>query len=84
MNDSAWEVIIDKCPHCNNYISLHHRSKISERHLLELIFRDLIYHRYNECLDNIQGLKSINAEIEVESKSQYATSYKYKFAKIVI
>jgi hypothetical protein len=86
MNESAWETIIDKCPHCNNYISLHHRSTISERHLMELVFRDLIYHKGNECLYEIKRLKKVKAEIEIESRfiSGAAVLHKYEIRELII
>ncbi len=36
---------------------------------MELAFKDLIYHKYNNCINTIQNEKSIKAEIEIESKS---------------
>jgi len=78
MNISAWEMILDKCPHCGNYINLHHRSTISERHLMELIFGDLIYHKGNECLYEIKTPKRIKTEIEIETSSTKSV-YLYKY-----
>jgi hypothetical protein len=85
MNISAWEMIIDKCPHCKNYISVHHRSTISERHLMELIFSELNYHKGNECLYDIKEVKRISAEIEIESRynTGTATIHKYENRELI-
>ena len=67
MTKTAWEIIIHKCPHCKERLGIHHRSTISERHLMEMIFKDLNFHLGNECNDS--NPKSVKIEMETESIS---------------
>jgi hypothetical protein len=84
MNECSWEMFIDECPHCNKYISLHHRSTISERHLMELIFTDINQHKTNECLNIDTGLKRVNIEVEIESRSSKSVAILYKYVDMNI
>lgn len=79
MIDSAWELIVDRCHHCGEWISIHHRSTISERHLMEMIFQDLNHHRINKCDKEANFKKMSQFEIELEKKSDSSSTYLYKY-----
>ncbi len=76
MTKTAWEILIKKCPHCKERLGIHHRSTISERHLMEMIFKDLDFHLKNECNDS--NPKSVKVEIEVEIISNNSAIKLYK------
>lgn len=76
MNKTAWEIIIRRCPHCKERLGIHHRSTISERHLMEMIFKDINFHLNNECNDS--NPKSVKVEMETESISINSAIKLYK------
>jgi hypothetical protein len=76
MNKTAWEIIIHRCPHCKERLGIHHRSTISERHLMEMIFKDINFHLNNECNDS--NPKSVKVEMETESISNNSAIKLYK------
>lgn len=76
MVKTAWEIIINKCPHCKEKLGIHHRSTTSEKHLMDIIFKDLNFHLMNECID--ANPKVVTVEMETESLSDNSAIKLYK------
>lgn len=81
MVKTGWEVILHRCPHCKQRLNIHHRSTISDKHLMQMLFQDLNFHLGNECNDS--SLKVVSVEIEVESISNTLKLYKPEIVKLI-
>jgi hypothetical protein len=83
MIKSSWELNIDKCPHCNGDISIHYISTISERHLMDMVFKDINYHLGNECIDSKPKVNKVEIETESISETSAVRLYKSESTKVV-
>lgn len=84
MLKTSWEILIKRCPHCNSKLHIHHRSTIGERHLMEMVYKDLNFHSGNQCIDDFNP-KVLNIVMETESitKSSGIRLYKGEDRKLV-
>jgi hypothetical protein len=83
MTKTAWEILIKKCPHCKEKLSIHHRSTISERHLMNMIFKDLEFHLLNECIESNPKVVKIEMETESISNTSAIKLYKPEILKLI-
>lgn len=84
MDNSSWEIIINKCPHCHSDLNIHYHSTVSEKHLMEMVYKDINFHLGNECLDSVvPKISTIEMETEKISPSSSARLYQTKMVKLV-
>lgn len=76
--DLEWETTITKCPHCRENINIRHKSTISERNLIQMLFFDIKGHIKN-CN---KYKKPKKCRIDIEVISTMNESFSSKLTKI--